>query len=231
MLATAATGFAATSTTYKSDSQKLGYTLGYDMGKGLTKQGVTINSTALSAGFRAGTAGTTPALSKTEMKAAISKYRNHLLAQLKKEHAKEMAKLATDAKTNAAKSTAYLTKISKERGVKELTPGVYYKVLKKGTGPVPTKSDVVTVNYQGTLIGGKVFDSSYKRHKPATFPVAAVIPGWTDALTKMPVGSTWMLYLSPSKAYGKMAPPSIGPSQALTFKVDLLKINKPTKKS
>lgn len=231
MLAVAATGFAASSAPYKTDSQKLGYTLGYDMGKGLKKQGVSIDSAALQAGFNDGSVGSKAKMSKDDMKSAIGKYRTHLLAQLKKEHAKEMAKMEADAKTNAAKSKAYLAKVSKESGVKKLTDGVYYKVLKKGTGAVPTKSDVVTVNYKGTLMNGKVFDSSYKRHKPATFPVSAVIAGWTDALTHMPVGSTWMLYIAPSKAYGKMAPPEIGPSQALTFKVDLIKINKPAKKS
>lgn len=76
---------------------------------------------------------------------------------------------------------------------------------------------------------GTVFDSSYKRGQPATFPLTGVIKGWTEGLSHMPVGSIWKFYIAPDYAYGKMAPPSIGPNRALVFKVDLLSIKKPTK--
>ena len=74
--------------------------------------------------------------------------------------------------------------------------GLQYKVIKLGTGPKPTATDVVVVDYQGMLSNGKVFDSSYKRGQPATFPVSGVIPGWKQALESMPVGSVWMIYYS-----------------------------------
>jgi FKBP-type peptidyl-prolyl cis-trans isomerase FklB len=111
-------------------------------------------------------------------------------------------------------------------GVVTLPDGLQYKVIKEGTGPKPTGSDTVKVHYAGTLIDGTEFDSSYKRGQPATFPVNGVIPGWTEALKLMKVGSTWELYIPSSLAYGANgAPPIIGPNQTLIFKVELLDIN------
>lgn len=112
-------------------------------------------------------------------------------------------------------------------GVVTLQDGLQYKVIKKGQGKKPTDSDVVKVNYAGTLIDGTEFDSSYKRNEPASFPVGGVIPGWTEALKLMNVGSTWELYIPASLAYGEAgAPPAIGPNQTLIFKVELLGIEK-----
>jgi FKBP-type peptidyl-prolyl cis-trans isomerase len=112
-------------------------------------------------------------------------------------------------------------------GVTTLPDGLQYKVLTEGKGTKPTLNDTVTVHYAGTLVNGKEFDSSYKRGEAATFPVSGVIPGWTEALQLMPVGSTWELYIPSSLAYGEQgAPPAIGPNETLIFKVELLKINK-----
>jgi FKBP-type peptidyl-prolyl cis-trans isomerase len=98
-------------------------------------------------------------------------------------------------------------------------------MIKEGTGPKPTINDVVTVNYRGTLIDGKEFDSSYKRNEPAAFPVRGVIKGWTEVLQLVPVGSKFELYLPPDLAYGEHgAPPDIGPNSTLVFEVDLLSI-------
>jgi FKBP-type peptidyl-prolyl cis-trans isomerase FklB len=128
---------------------------------------------------------------------------------------------------NEKSSSAYLAKIQQQSGVKTLTKGLYYKVITQGDGKIPTATDTVSVNYEGSLPNGQVFDSSYKRGQPTSFQVNKVIPGWTKALEKMPVGSTWELYIAPQLAYGAQAPAIIGPNQALTFKVNLLKIEKP----
>jgi FKBP-type peptidyl-prolyl cis-trans isomerase len=112
-------------------------------------------------------------------------------------------------------------------GVVTTTDGLQYKVIKEGTGLRPTDSDVVTVNYSGKLIDGTVFDSSYDRGQPATFPVDGVIAGWTEALKLMKVGSIFELVIPSKLAYGKTgAPPAIGPDQTLLFKVELLAIDK-----
>ncbi len=112
-------------------------------------------------------------------------------------------------------------------GVVTTADGLQYKVLKEGAGLRPTDSDVVTVNYSGKLIDGTVFDSSYDRGQPATFPVNGVIPGWTEALKLMKVGSIYELVIPAKLAYGKTgAPPAIGPDQTLLFKVELIAIDK-----
>ncbi len=121
----------------------------------------------------------------------------------------------------------FLSANKKKQGVVTLTDGLQYKIIKEGTGPRPTDNDQVTVNYKGQLINGQEFDSSYKRGEPATFPVAGVIPGWTEALKLMKVGSTWELYIPASLAYGEQgAPPYIGANETLIFQVELLGIKK-----
>jgi FKBP-type peptidyl-prolyl cis-trans isomerase len=110
--------------------------------------------------------------------------------------------------------------------VKTTASGLQYKVITEGKGDKPKASDTVVVNYKGTLVDGTEFDSSYKRGEPATFPVNQVIPGWTEALQMMPVGSKWELAIPPALAYGENAPPEIGPNQALVFEVELMSIKK-----
>jgi FKBP-type peptidyl-prolyl cis-trans isomerase FklB len=122
---------------------------------------------------------------------------------------------------------AFLAANKSKPGIVSLPDGLQYKVVTEGKGAKPTRSDVVTVHYAGRLIDGKEFDSSYKRGEPATFPVAGVIAGWTEALQLMPAGSTWELYIPASLAYGTDgAPPVIGPNETLIFKVELLSVKK-----
>ncbi len=227
LILAATVSFAAASASYTTQDQKLGYTLGYDMGKGLKEQGVSLDITAFNAGYSAANSNATPALTQDQMKAATDQYRQVVMASMKKQQAAQQAKIDADATTNATASQAFLAKVSKQDGVMKLSDGVYYKVITAGKGPMPKASDTVTVNYEGSLMSGKVFDSSYARHTPASIPLNAVIPGWTTALTHMPVGSTWTIYLSPEQAYGKYAPAVIGPNQALVFKVELIKIDAP----
>lgn len=126
-----------------------------------------------------------------------------------------------------AANDAFLATNKTKPGVVTLPSGLQYKIIKEGTGPMPTATDTVTVNYAGTLIDGTEFDSSYKRGEPASFPVGGVIAGWTEALKLMKVGSTWELYIPADLAYGANGvPPVIKPNQTLIFKVDLIDIKK-----
>jgi len=105
-----------------------------------------------------------------------------------------------------------------------LPSGLQYKVIKKGSGPKPTLSDMVTVNYKGTTIDGTEFDSSYKKGKPMQLKVNGVIKGWTEALQLMTVGSTWELFIPPELAYGGKQFQTIEPSSTLIFTIELLDI-------
>ena len=120
----------------------------------------------------------------------------------------------------------FLKKNAKADSVKTTASGLQYKILTKGTGEIPQATDKVKVHYEGHLIDGTEFDSSYKRDKPTTFPANEVIKGWTEALTMMPVGSKWMLYIPQELAYGDREQNKIPPFSTLIFTVELLEIVK-----
>lgn len=135
--------------------------------------------------------------------------------------------MQTTVDKNVSAGQAFLDANKAKPGVVTLPDGLQYKIIKQGTGPKPTATDTVTVNYAGKLIDGSEFDSSYKRGEPAKFPVNAVIQGWTEALQLMNTGSTWELYIPANLAYGTNgAPPVIGPNETLIFTVELLGVNK-----
>lgn len=131
------------------------------------------------------------------------------------------------AEMNKKTGETFLAANKQKAGVITLPDGLQYKVISEGKGPSPQDNDLVSVNYAGTLVDGSEFDSSYKRGEPTTFPVNGVIPGWSEALKMMKVGSIWMLYIPAHLAYGEQgAPPAIGPNETLIFKVELLNIVK-----
>ena len=126
-----------------------------------------------------------------------------------------------------AQNEAFLATNKTKAGVTTTASGLQYEVIKMGTGPKPTAQNTVKVHYVGTLIDGTEFDSSIKRNLPAEFPVSGVIPGWTEALQLMPVGSKFKLYLPQSIAYGaNVAGDVIKPYSTLVFEVELLEITK-----
>ncbi|MBO7139546.1 MAG: FKBP-type peptidyl-prolyl cis-trans isomerase [Prevotella sp.] len=122
------------------------------------------------------------------------------------------------------KNEEFLAENAKKDSIVTLPSGVQYKILKEGNGALPTDSNQVVVNYEGKLIDGTVFDSSYQRNQPATFGLAQVIPGWQEALKLMPVGSEWEIYIPQDKGYGTRDMGNIPPYSTLIFKVELLEI-------
>ena len=135
------------------------------------------------------------------------------------------AKQAAAAETNLAAATAFLAENKAKEGVIVTESGLQYQVIREGDGPKPGPEDTVEVNYAGTLIDGTEFDSSYKRGESVTFGVGQVIPGWTEALQLMPVGSKFKLVIPPELGYGAGgAGQAIGPNAALVFEVELISI-------
>lgn len=127
---------------------------------------------------------------------------------------------------NKALGEAFLDSIAKTEGVVKTESGLCYKVITEGKGAIPAKTDKVKVHYRGTLIDGTEFDSSYSRNEPTEFGANQVISGWTEALTMMPVGSKWMLYIPQELAYGSRDLGEIKPFSTLVFEVELLEIVK-----
>lgn len=143
------------------------------------------------------------------------------MQQFRAEMAKHFEAMAAE---NEKAGKAYREKNKKTKGVVELSSGVQYRILKKGKGKKPSKTDTVVVNYKGTLVNGKVFDSSYERKQPLTIPVNGVIPGWQEILPKMRVGGKWNVVIPPEMAYGKRGNGAIGPDSTLVFDIELLSI-------
>ena len=130
---------------------------------------------------------------------------------------------------NKAAGEKFLAENKTKEGVVTTPSGLQYKIITKGTGEIPADSSKVKVNYKGTLIDGTEFDSSYKRKEPATFRATQVIKGWTEALTMMPVGSKWELYIPQELAYGSRESGQIKPFSTLIFEVELVGIEKDKK--
>lgn len=126
---------------------------------------------------------------------------------------------------NKKKGEDFIAKYAKGKDVKKLPGGVLYRVIKEGTGEMPKDTSLVTVQYEGKLIDGKVFDSSYTRKEPVKLRANQVIQGWTEALTHMPVGSTWEVVIPQDKAYGSREQGMIKPFSTLVFKIELVGVN------
>ena len=122
------------------------------------------------------------------------------------------------------KGEAWMAANAKKPGVKTLPSGVQYKVIKEGAGQMPKDTSVVKVNYEGRLIDGTVFDSSYKNGQPVTLRANQVIKGWTEALVHMPAGSVWEVYIPQELAYGDREQGQIKPYSPLVFKIELISV-------
>jgi FKBP-type peptidyl-prolyl cis-trans isomerase FklB len=210
----------ATAAPLTTQKQKESYALGMSIGLGFQKQGIdkSIDSALVVRGFREALAGSKTAMTEDEMKAALQQLRTEVMSA-------QEAKSKEAGAANRKEGESFLAENKSKDGVKTLPDGLQYKVLTEGNGPKPASTDTVTVNYRGTLINGKEFDSSYKRGQPASFPVTGVIKGWTEALQLMPVGSKWQLFIPPDLAYGdRGAGADIGPGDTLIFEVELLSI-------
>lgn len=180
----------------------------------------TISKDNFLAGFIAGTLEKGGAMT---MEAAQA-YTQTAMESIK---AKAMEEKFADNKTAGEK---FLAENKTKDGVKTTPSGLQYKVITEGKGEVPADTCKVKVNYKGTLIDGTEFDSSYKRNEPTTFRANQVIKGWTEALTMMPVGSKWELYIPQELGYGSRESGQIQPFSALVFEVELLGIEKDDKK-
>jgi FKBP-type peptidyl-prolyl cis-trans isomerase len=206
--------------TLKTQKDKVSYALGANLGMNLHNQSVDVDTAIVLRGLKDALAGGKLLLTDDEAKAALTQLQTDL-------RNKQMEKMKGAADLNKKAGTYFLEANKAKEGVVTLPSGLQYKILTAGTGPKPAATDTVSCNYRGTLLDGTEFDSSYKRGQPASFSVAGVIKGWTEALQLMPVGSKWQLFIPSDLAYGdRGADPrsGIGPGATLIFEVELLSI-------
>jgi len=203
-----------------TDAQKFGYAIGVDLGKSLATVKDEVDLAALKAGLDEVSAGKEPRLdekAREDVKNAVSK-------KIQEKQAAERVKAAEDAKTKGA---AFLAENKTKPNVKTTASGLQYETLTEGTGAAPTAADKVEVNYKGSLLNGEVFDSSYDRGQSVTFPLANVIPGWTEGLQLMKVGGKTRFWIPAELGYGdRGAGGKIGPNETLVFEVELIKAEK-----
>lgn len=210
----------ASETTLSTDQDKVSYSIGVDLGKHLKRQGIEINPVVFSKGLVDGLSDQKTLLTDQQMKDVLDDFQKRMMAK----RVAEMDKLAA---TNKAAGDAFLAANKAKAGVVTLPSGLQYKILTAGKGQKPGKEDTVTVEYTGKLINGTVFDSTEKSGKPATFKVSQVIPGWTEILQLMPVGSTWEVYVPANLAYGaRNVGGMIGPNETLIFNIHLIDTKK-----
>ncbi|MEI6790229.1 MAG: FKBP-type peptidyl-prolyl cis-trans isomerase [Myxococcaceae bacterium] len=206
----------------KTEIEKVSYILGYSTGKSFGEQSVDVNVDIFLKGLKEGLSkdGKQPAMTEDQMREVMTSFRTTLMEKRKKDSEES-------GKKNLKEGEEFLAKNKAKAGVVTLPSGLQYKVIKAGTGEKASKDDSVTVDYTGTLLDGKTFDSTKTRGKPATFSVGTTIPGMSEALMLMPVGSEWELYIPATLGYGAQgAGAAIGPNQTLIFNVKLVSITK-----
>lgn len=196
--------------------QRFSYLVGLQLGQRLMEQGIgqDLDIDAFAQALRDTFTGQEPRLSMEQMQETVQEM----------QAARQIEQESVGAEAKAA-GEAFLLENQEKEGVKTTDSGLQYKVTEAGDGPKPTASDTVKVNYEGRLLNGQVFDSSFARGEPATFGVGQVIPGWQEALQLMPVGATYEVWIPSDLAYGAQgAGADIGPNETLNFTIELLEI-------
>lgn len=204
----------------ESETQKFSYSLGVQLGQQIGQnigtQQVNIDTDALLMGITDILRQSGLKLTVQEMQAAVDSVQEN-----------EQKRQQAAGVRNKLEGENFLSENKNNPDITELQSGLQYKVLIEGTGDKPASNDTVVVHYQGTLIDGTVFDSSYSRGQPVTLQVNGVIQGWQEALPLMSVGSKWQIFVPSALAYGEQqAGPTIGPNSALIFEIELLSISK-----
>ena len=196
------------------------YSLGFEFGNNLRRQGVEVDRKALLSAILEGLDGEKPSLSPAEMRIALVELRKTLIVLQEGRFERLAAEKMEEGK-------AFLVRNAARSGVLSLSSGLQYRVLEEGSGPSPTMTDSVEVRYRGTFIDGKEFDSSPRNGEPLTVPLVGVIRGWSEALTLMKAGSKWEIFVPPELAYGKRQYRGVPPNSTLIFELELVAFSVP----
>jgi len=204
---------------FRSNDDAVSYAVGASVGRNFKKEGFAINQKIFIQGLEDALAGAKLKMPEKEYKSVLAGFQGDMRRKMVANHQEKSIQ-------NRKKAEEFLATNGKKPDVVTLPSGVQYKILNTGDGQKPMESDVVSVNYRGTLLDGTEFDASLP-NKPAHLKLAQLIAGWKEALRLMPVGSKWQLFIPAKSAYGERgAGADIGPNELLVFEVELLGINK-----
>ena len=199
----------------KTDKQKLSYALGAYFSQGVKQQNVDLDIPTFLQAVEDSLNKAPLQMNESEIETVLNQYKEKLASERN-----------AVAGTNKSVGQKFLETNKTKEGIVTQPSGLQYKIIKEGTGAKPTSESNVKVNYQGTLIDGKVFDSSYERGEPVSFNLNQVIKGWQEVLPLMNVGSKWQVYIPPDLAYGdRGAGNAIAPNSTLIFEIELIGIN------
>jgi FKBP-type peptidyl-prolyl cis-trans isomerase FklB len=200
----------------KSLTDSVSYAIGFDFGRNLKQQEVDLNADIVAQAIKDAKDSSIHVLTEEQIKTVMTSFQKQV-------QSKQEEKMKTLGEKNKNDGAKFLAENKSKPGVVSLPSGLQYKVEKMGAGAKPKENQMVVLNYRGTLIDGTEFDNSYKRGEPAMFPVKGIIPGFTEALQLMPIGSKWQLFIPSNLAYGERAAgPQIAPNATLIFEVELL---------
>jgi FKBP-type peptidyl-prolyl cis-trans isomerase FklB len=206
-----------------SETDKVSYSIGVQMGSDFKQQDIQVNPTLFTQGVTDAQQNGPKLLTEEEVRNTLVNFQKTMIQKQQENQLKLSSK-------NLEEGNKFLEENKKKPGVTTLPSGLQYRVVQAGTGPKPTATDTVTTHYSGKFIDGKEFDSSYSRGEPAQFQVNAVIPGWTEALQLMQPGAKWEIVVPAKLGYGENGVGRvIGPNATLVFNIELLSINSKNK--
>ena len=200
-----------------SRMDSVNYIIGTNIGADFKSNSIDIRPEILLKGIIDGTTGNDSLIKEADKQRIMMDFQKEIMAKMEQ-------KKKVEGEKGKAEGLAFLENNKKDPSVKVTASGLQYKVIKAGAGDFPKITDKVTVNYEGKLINGKIFDSSYKRGQPASFPLSGVIKGWTEGLQLMQKGGEYELYIPSELAYGETGTRDIPGNSVLIFKIELLNI-------
>jgi FKBP-type peptidyl-prolyl cis-trans isomerase len=206
---------------FSDDKSRNSYAIGMMFGTRWKQQEIDVDYNWLLRGLKDGQAGGPTLMTEQEMGNTLNQFQKDLNAKLTKKRQKMAEK-------NKKDGEAFLAENKTKPGVVTMSDGLQYKIITNGTGAKPIMNDIVIVNYRGTLIDGKEFDSSAKAGHPIQFTVGKCILGWTEALIQMKAGSKWQLFIPSDLAYGERGGPGIQPNSVLIFDAELVSVEHPS---
>jgi FKBP-type peptidyl-prolyl cis-trans isomerase FkpA len=211
-----------------TEKQQVSYMIGMDIGKSLKPMKEEVDMATLQRAIGDVFGDKKPLLNDEQATKVMQAFAQKMQAKQQEEMAKKQAEMEAQGKKNIAAEATFLAENGKKPGVTTTASGLQYQVISTGKGAKPKATDSVKVHYTGTLLDGTKFDSSYDRKEPAQFVLNSVVPGWTEALQLMPVGSKYKLWIPAKLGYGAEGTPGgpIPPNSTLVFEVELLEIVK-----
>lgn len=204
-----------------TSTNKLSYVMGLNAGMNLKSHGVQVDPALFLRGMQDAFSGAAPSMTPAQIEETLKAFQKEM-------GEKQQAMMKDMAAKNLAAGEAFIKTFQGEKDVKALGNGVFYKVVKAGSGAVPKATDTVKVTYEGKLVDGKVFDTTNKGGKDTAvaLPIAQLIPGMQKALTTMPVGSTWQIVIPAAQGYGDKGVGPIQPNETLVFTISTVSIEK-----